>query len=117
MRYLLVMAGGAAGSLLRYVISQSVAAWSATRFPLATFAVNLTGSFLIGLVLGAVGDKQALNLRGLLVAGFLGGFTTFSAFEWEVYRLGRSWMALAYAAASVVLGLTCCWCGAALTRR
>ncbi len=117
MRYLCVMAGGATGSLLRYVLAQFIVARWPAKFPFATFLINLSGSFLIGLVLGTLGDREMHNMRALLVAGFLGGYTTFSAFEWELYRLGRSWTALTYAVASVVLGLTCCWLGAMLARR
>ena len=117
MRYLCVMGGGAAGSLLRYTVGQWVTARWPTRFPLATFLINLTGSFLIGLVLGTIGDRESANLRALLVAGFLGGYTTFSAFQWELLRLGRTGLALAYAAGSVVLGLACCWAGALLAAK
>lgn len=111
------MGGGAAGSLLRYTLAQLLVARWPSRFPLATFVINMTGSFLIGVVLGTLGDRDAANLRALLVAGFLGGYTTFSAFEWELLRLGKTGMALAYGAGSVVVGLACCWAGAMLAAR
>lgn len=117
MRYLCVMGGGAAGSLLRYAVAELLLTRGPLRFPLATFLINITGSFLIGLVLGTIGDREAANLRALLVAGFLGGYTTFSAFEWELLRLGRSGLALLYGAGSVVVGLACCWAGALLAGR
>jgi CrcB protein len=117
MRYLCVMGGGAAGSLLRYTLAELLVARVPSRFPLATFLINITGSFLIGLVLGSIGDRDAVNLRALLVAGFLGGYTTFSAFEWELLRLGRTGLAVAYGAGSVVVGLGCCWAGAMLAGR
>lgn len=114
MRYLCVMGGGAAGSLLRYTVAQLILTRWPTRFPLATFLINVTGSFLIGLVLGTLGHRDSANLRALLVAGFLGGYTTFSAFEWELLSLGKTGMAVAYGAGSVVVGLGCCWAGAML---
>jgi CrcB protein len=91
------------------------------RFPLATFLINVTGSFLIGLLLVLL-DKEDLfhpNLRPLLVTGFLGGFTTFSTFEWEMFALGRSAppQALVYGVASVLLGWAACWAGASMGRR
>ncbi len=111
------MGGGAAGCLLRYTAAQLIIARWPTRFPLATFLINITGSFLIGLILGLVGDREAANVRALLVAGFLGGYTTFSAFEWELLRLGKTGTAVAYAAGSVLVGLACCWAGAMVAAR
>ena len=57
--------------------------------------------------------------RLLLVTGFLGGYTTFSTFEWEVFALGRSVppLALLYGVSSVVLGWMACWVGASMGRR
>ena len=80
------------GSLIRYLVTIAVNEKYEGRFPLATFAINITGSFLIGLLL-VLADREDLmhpNLRPLLITGLLGGFTTFSAFEWEVFALGRA---------------------------
>lgn len=115
------MAGGAAGSLVRYLAGLSVSEYYDGRFPLATFLINVSGSFLIGLLLVLLDREDLLhpNLRPLLVTGFLGGYTTFSTFEWEMFALGRSAppLALFYGISSVVLGLAGCWAGAALGRR
>jgi CrcB protein len=108
---------------VRYLVTLGVNEGSgySGRFPLATFLINVTGSFLIGLLLVLLdrGDLLHPNLRPLLVTGVLGGFTTFSSFEWEIFALSRttSPLALLYCLASVVLGFAACWCGASLARR
>jgi CrcB protein len=120
-RCLLVLAGGGAGSLIRYLVSIGVNEHYDGRFPAATFLINITGSFLIGLLLVLLdrGDLLHPNLRPLLVTGFLGGYTTFSTFEWEVFALGRSTppLALIYGFTSIVVGWVACWAGAILARK
>lgn len=121
LRCALVLGGGAVGSLLRYLITLAVNEKYDGRFPLATFGINVTGSFLIGLLLILLDRGELLhpNLRPLLVTGFLGGYTTFSTFEWEVFALGRTVapLAVVYALGSVLTGWLACWAGAALGRR
>jgi CrcB protein len=112
---LLVAVGGALGSVVRFQIGAWAARWW-PNFPAGTLLVNLCGCFLIGLVSalalkrGAVSDEARL----LLVTGFLGGFTTFSAFGLEtVALLGRGkylWAGL-NVLASVVGGLAAVWLG------
>jgi CrcB protein len=116
-----VLAGGATGSLARYIVTLGVNEKYTGRFPLATFLINIAGSFLIGCLLILL-DREDLfhpNLRPLLVTGMLGGFTTFSSFEWEVFALGRhaAPLALFYALASVIIGWAACWSGAMLGRK
>ncbi|MDE3195398.1 MAG: fluoride efflux transporter CrcB [Acidobacteriota bacterium] len=120
-RYLLVTIGGGAGALARYVVTLQVnEKFDPARFPLATFLINILGSFLIGLLMVLLDREDLLhpNLRPLLVTGVLGGFTTFSSFEWEVFSLGRHTppSALFYAIVSVVLGWLACWFGASISR-
>ncbi|MBR0652133.1 hypothetical protein GXW78_20930 [Roseomonas terrae] len=112
----LVALGGAAGSVLRYLTSVLALDWLGPAFPWGTLAVNAIGSFVIGAVAGADVEGQA---RLLLVAGFLGGFTTFSAFSLEATMLWDRAPALsiAYVAASVLLGATLCLAGFWLFRR
>ncbi len=115
------MCGGAAGSLVRYLVTRAVNEKYDGHFPLATFAINITGSFFIGLLM-VLTDKEDLvhpALRPLLITGLLGGYTTFSAFEWEIFALGRSGSSLAYVygASSVLVGWAACWVGAMLARR
>jgi fluoride exporter len=120
-RYLLVIVGGAAGSLLRFLISSAIAMRWPGRFPLGTFAVNVTGSFLAGVIMTVLAERGAHhNWRLLLVVGFLGGYTTFSAFEYETYLAARGAdyiMAALYVAGSVVAGFAALWIGAQLVRR
>lgn len=120
-RCLLVLAGGGVGSLVRYLATLGVNEHYDGRFPLATFVINVTGSFIIGLALVLLDREDLLhpNLRPLFVTGFLGGYTTFSTFEWELLALGRAAppMAFFYGVASVVAGLMACWVGASLGRR
>jgi fluoride exporter len=122
MKYLLILAGGGAGSLLRYVAGSAIMARYGSRFPLGTLAVNITGSFLIGVLMTLFTERYQphTNLRLLLVVGFLGGYTTFSSFEWETYaavREGGFWMGLSNVVGSVGLGYVAVWVGALLARR
>ena len=101
---LLVAAGGALGSVLRYAVSVLMAASLGAGFPWGTLAVNVLGSTAIG-ALAALGVEGGWRL--LLVTGLLGGFTTFSAFSLETALLWERawWLALVYVLASVALGL------------
>jgi fluoride exporter len=117
----LVLAGGAVGSLVRYVAGNAINEHYDGRFPLATFLINVTGSFIIGLMLILLDREDLLhpNLRRLIVTGFLGGYTTFSTFAWETFALGRSAppLAIVYALSSVLVGWLACWAGASIARR
>ncbi len=114
-----VAIGGATGSVVRYAI-QSMFRLSA--FPVGTLLVNLLGSLLIGLC-AAFAERGTPWIRTWLMAGFLGGFTTFSAFSLENFRLmrdGQAGMALAYALTSLVAGILLAfagyWAGSLLSR-
>ena len=101
MKYLLILLGGGAGSLSRYLVGTAIVTRYADRFPIAgTMTINVTGSFLIGLLMTMITERFGANsnLRPLLVIGFLGGYTTFSSFEWETYsavRDGGFWIGVA----------------------
>ncbi|HEY0657082.1 MAG TPA: fluoride efflux transporter CrcB [Pyrinomonadaceae bacterium] len=84
-----VAIGGAFGAVARYLINISPLAGLFAKFPFPTFFINVTGSFLIGFLLVLLTDKFAVseNLRLAVIVGFLGAFTTFSTFEWEIYEL------------------------------
>jgi len=113
---LLVAAGGAAGSVARYLASLAALGIS-TTFPWGTLGVNVVGSFALGVVLGALPAGTAGRL--LLGTGFCGGFTTFSAFSAEVVALaegGAAGRAAGYAAASVALGVAAAAAGAVVGR-
>ncbi len=117
----MVAAGGATGSMLRYLISRAAGEQFGDRFPFGTLFINLIGSFLIGLLLVTFDRRELLhpNLPPLVITGLLGGFTTFSAFEWETLSLGRTSppLAILYCASSVLVGLLACWLGVTLGRR
>jgi fluoride exporter len=88
-RLVLVALGGALGSSLRYLIATAALAWLGPAFPWGTLAVNLAGSFLIGLVqqLASEGLLLGEEARLFLTAGVMGGLTTYSAFSYETVRL------------------------------
>ena len=108
---LFVGTGGFLGSVSRYYLSGLVIhASGAPRFPLATLVVNVTGCLTIGVLAGLAEHAHVLSpsARLFLFTGFLGGYTTFSAFAYETYFLGRehAWAsATINVAAQVVLGL------------
>ena len=114
--FLVVAAGGAAGSVARYLLSMLAVAHLGTGFPWGTLGVNILGSAAIGVAAGLGLQGEA---RLLLVTGFLGGFTTFSAFSLETgVLLERSpVLGVGYVAASVLLGLGAFMLCQALFRR
>jgi fluoride exporter len=108
--------GGAIGSVLRYLMSVFVNKYWSNNFPLATFLTNILGCFLIGLILGFL-EKNNLtdsNVKWILVTGFCGGFTTFSAFGYEnvtLFQNQNSMIAFIYIATSVFIGIMAVWFG------
>jgi CrcB protein len=111
--FLLVGFGGAIGSMLRYGASLLA---NFTYFPYATLAVNIIGSFIIGLVLGlSLREEYFLhNWKLFLATGICGGFTTFSSFSaenLELFQTGRSTLALVYIVGSVISGIIAVWLG------
>ena len=111
---LLVAIGGAVGSVLRYLLSGIN-----TSFPWGTFAVNILGSLLIGLLVGLV-SKGVLSpeMKLLMVTGFCGGFTTFSTFANESFgmmKVGDVLQMALYVGASIVIGILAVWGGMALS--
>jgi fluoride exporter len=105
---LAVGAGGAAGSVLRYLLTGAVQRFAGQGFPAGTVVVNVLGSFAIGLLYVWLVERGAsAGLRALLMAGFLGGFTTFSSFSLETVNL---MMQASYgrAALNVLLSVALC---------
>jgi CrcB protein len=116
--YLLVMAGGALGSAARFWLSTAVADKIGESFPLGTLVVNVTGSFIIGVVYGVTGPNSPLLVapewRIFLMMGVLGGFTTFSSFSLNTLTLlqnGQWFLAGLNAVLSVFLCLVGAWFG------
>jgi fluoride exporter len=97
MPYLLVGAGGFIGANARFVVARLVGAAFETKFPLGTFVINVSGSFLLG-VLGTIVAQKVMpnseSMRLALGVGFLGALTTFSTFEFETHALfdDGSWL-------------------------
>jgi fluoride exporter len=120
MAYLWVALGGATGAAARFAVAQWMGGRWGWTFPWGTFTVNVTGSLAIGLVMMLLVTRGADPMyRLLLVTGFLGGYTTFSAFSFEALTLleARRWDAAAlYVIGSVVLGLLATALGLGLGR-
>lgn len=121
-RYLVVLAGAGLGGLARYVAGLWIMGKYGGRFPLGTLVINVTGSFLIGILMTLLTERfqPHPNWRLFLVVGILGGYTTFSSFEYETFqavRDGARFMALAYVMGSVLLGYLGVWLGAVLIGR
>jgi CrcB protein len=114
---LLVGLGGFVGSIARYKLGGWLLHMTAQeRFPFSTFAINVTGCLVIG-VLAGLAERYELfgpGTRLFLFTGLLGGFTTFSAFGFEtvfLLRRGEPLVAATYVGASVVLGIGAVWLG------
>ncbi|MBB6179501.1 fluoride efflux transporter CrcB [Pseudorhizobium flavum] len=118
---LLVAAGGATGSVMRYLVGQWSIRLLGPSFPWGTLIVNVLGSFAIGLLAELIARKldASLEMRLLLVTGFLGGFTTFSAFSLDalvLFERGATGAAVAYILGSVGISLAAVMGGLALGR-
>lgn len=111
-----VSVGAIVGACLRVGLAQAMAKWWTGPFPVATFLINVAGSFLIGLLYAVGIERGGLSPLAYtaLVGGFLGSFTTFSSLSLEILRLaagGQAVLALGYAIGSVVTGVAAAWVG------
>lgn len=116
--FLLVGAGGAVGSILRYALALMLPR-AGKGFPWATLSVNLIGCLLIGLLAGMTPRNNWMFHTGwvLLATGLCGGFTTYSAFALDnvkLFEAGGSITALAYTLVSLVGGIILCYLGYAI---
>ena len=119
-----VAVGSALGGVLRYLCSVWLPLWLGSRFPWSTLLVNVAGSAAIGVVAALSGDAASglrwhPVVRQAMMAGVLGGFTTFASFSLETVvlaRLGWSGAALLNAVLSVALSIGACACGLAVGR-
>lgn len=123
LRFVLVCLGGFAGTGARYALNGWVAHRYGDTFPWGTFAVNVLGSFAIGVLYFLSGPDSPVivsaTTRQVLLAGILGGFTTFSSFSIQTLTLLRGGETLAAAGnvvGSVVAGLAAAWAGDGLAR-
>ncbi len=113
---LLVGIGGGIGSMLRFLVSVVTSRFAQGTFPLSTLLVNLSGCFLIGILVGLFAQPPYSdnNIKSLLITGFCGGYTTFSTFANENIVLIENQqipMAIGYTLLSVVLGISLVWIG------
>jgi fluoride exporter len=121
MIYLLIAVGGAAGAVSRYAVDDLVTRATGGAFPLGTLVVNLTGSFVLGLLFALVIERTALpsDLRAPVMIGFIGAYTTFSTWMLESMRLmedGAWLLAAANIGGSVVLGMLAVFAGLVVGR-
>lgn len=120
MKYLLVALGGAAGTLLRYIVSGLDYKYSNGVFPFSTLVVNLSGSFAIGFLWGLFeGSTLSPAIRMFIFIGILGGYTTFSTFTLENFNLirdGEVRIALVNVLSSNALGICLVFAGYIIAR-
>jgi CrcB protein len=121
MPLVLIAIGGAAGAVARYVVDGWVAERAAGAFPWGTLVVNASGSFVLGVLFALAIERDVLpaDVRGPLMIGFLGAYTTFSTLMLESWRLwedGAVGIALANVLGSVVVGLVAVVAGLTLGR-
>lgn len=111
-----IAAGGALGAVARFALSHQVYLWFGREFAWGTLAVNVLGSFAMGLLAVLLIDKWSLSneWRAFIMVGFLGAFTTFSTFSYETMQyiqVGEFAKAVANMAVSLVLTLSAVWFG------
>jgi CrcB protein len=121
MHLVLIGLGGFAGAITRYLVDGWVVRATGGSFPWGTLVVNVSGSFLLGLLAAMTIDRATLpaEIRGPVLIGFIGAYTTFSTYMLESWRLVETgaWpSAVANLAGSVVLGLVAVFAGLALGR-
>jgi fluoride exporter len=121
-KILAVAGGGALGAVVRYLVNLAPLASACDKFPLPTFVINVSGSFMIGLAVALFAGRVDVseNLTAAVVIGFIGAFTTFSTFEMEIFSLARERqlaIAAAYIALSIILGMAGLVAGFAIGRR
>ncbi len=117
---LLAGAGGFVGTCVRFLVGKWSSAIFHGAFPLGTFLVNIIGCFIIGLLFGLLEKVHVMTSADvILITGFCGGFTTFSAFANDMWVLGTKgdWTTfILYLLLSVVVGILLVWAGRAIIR-
>jgi CrcB protein len=117
----IVLIGGGVGSVFRYLVSLYLNKYVSINFPFSTFIVNIFGCLLIGIISGLFlkSNYTTPELKLLIVTGFCGGFTTFSAFAHENFNLiesGNFTLSLFYSFLSVFIGVFSVWIGVFISK-
>jgi fluoride exporter len=120
-KYFFIALGGALGSLARYWVGTAVASRMGTKFPYGTFVINVTACVIIGFILTLLGTRTELNpaWRFLIPIGFVGAYSTFSTFEWEIFtslQTGAFLIGSSYVVLSLIFGLVGVWGGVLIAR-
>lgn len=111
-----VFLGGGIGAVMRFLTGMLAVRFLSVNLPVATFAVNIVGCFILGLLYAFFIDRPEINtpLKLALTAGFCGGLTTFSTFSLEVFEMLKNaefMQVLGYIAFSLIVGLLAVWIG------
>jgi CrcB protein len=118
---LFIGAGGFLGAIARYLLDARITAWTGGSLPWGTFAVNMTGSFVVGVLFALIVERAALpaDLRAPLLIGFLGSYTTFSTLALESWRMVEdgAWLyATANLTGSILIGVAAVVAGVSIGR-
>ena len=114
-----VALGGAIGATGRFLVNIGLLRLIGPGFPWGTLVVNITGSFVMGLLWVALDVRGAMRFAPFLLTGVLGGFTTFSAFSLDAVTMverGQTGLAAGYVAVSVIVSILALWAGILLAR-
>jgi len=118
---LLVALGGGLGASARYLTNLAALRVAGPHFPWGTILVNIIGSFAMGVLIETLTRRTgtSMEVRSFLATGFLGGFTTFSAFSLDfalMWERGDQWIGALYLSASVVLSILALFAGLSVVR-
>lgn len=121
LKYMAIAIGGSLGAIARYWVESIVGSRLGTRFWYGTLFVNLSACMIIGFSLTVLARRTEINplWRFLIPIGFVGAYSTFSTFEWEIFsglETGVVLLSSLYIAISIAFGLIAIWCGALLGR-